>query len=126
MRTAKYFLMAVLTLGLAASLGMFRAADDKPKYTIEEIMEKAHKGKPSLWKKVVDGKASDDEKKQLLGLYEDLAKNKPEKGSQDDWKKRTSQIVKAAKNVVADKEGATKELGKAVNCKGCHQLHKGD
>ncbi len=39
MRTVKYFMMAVLTTGLVAGLGMFRAADDKPKYNIEEIME---------------------------------------------------------------------------------------
>ena len=126
MRTAKYFLMSVLTLGLAASLGMFRAADDKPKFSIDEIMDKAHKGKPSLWKKVVDGKASPEEKKELLGLYEDLAKNKPEKGSQEDWKKRTGNMIKAAKDVVAAKDGATKALGKAVNCKACHELHKSD
>jgi hypothetical protein len=126
MRTVKYFLMAVLTLGLAASLGMFRAADDKPKYTIEEIMEKAHKGKPSLLKKVVEGKASKDEKSQLLEYYQELSKNKPEKGDAGDWKKRTGSLVKVAKDVVAGKEGATKVLGKTANCKACHELHKPD
>jgi hypothetical protein len=127
MRTVKYFLMAVLATGLAAGLGVFGAADDaKPKYTIEEVMEKAHQGKPSLFKQVVSGKADADQKKQLLELYAELAKNKPEKGELADWKKRTSSMVKAAKDVVANKEGADKELAKAVNCKGCHQLHKGD
>jgi hypothetical protein len=126
MRTAKYFLMSVLTLGLAASLGMFRAADDKPKYSIEEIMEKAHKGKPSLWKKVVDGKASKDDKQQLLEYYQELAKNKPEKGDAGDWKKRTSNLVKAAKDAVEGKAGSNKEVAKAANCKACHELHKPD
>ena len=127
MRTVKYFLMAVLATGLAAGLGVFGAAEDaKPKYTIEEVMEKAHQGKPSLFKQVVTGKADADQKKMLLEYYEALAQNKPEKGELADWKKRTSAMVKAAKDVAADKEGATKELAKATNCKGCHQLHKGD
>jgi hypothetical protein len=129
MRTMKYGLMAVLTMGLLAGLTLFRAADDKPKYTIEEIMGKAHKGsktKPSLFKQVVDGKANNDQKKQLLEYYQELAKNKPEKGDLGDWKKRTGAMIKATKDVVADKDGARKELAKAVNCKACHELHKED
>lgn len=127
MRTVKYFLSAVLATGLAAGLGVFGAAEDaKPKYSIEEVMEKAHQGKPSLFKQVVSGKADADKKKMLLEYYEALSQNKPEKGELADWKKRTGALVKAAKDVVADKEGATKELAKAANCKGCHQLHKGD
>jgi hypothetical protein len=130
MRTLKFFLMALLTLGLVASLSLFQAADDaKPKFTIEEIMEKAHKkrdGGPSLFQQVVKGKASEAEKKQLLEYYQELAKNKPEKGELNDWKKRTTGMIKAAKDIVADKDGATKELGKAANCKACHELHKED
>jgi hypothetical protein len=126
MRTVKYFGMAVLTMGMLAGLGMFRAADDKAKYSIEEVMEKAHKGKPSLFKQVVDGKASDEQKKELVELYEALAKNKPEKGSEDDWKKRTSAMVKSAKEVAGGNGGAARQLAKAANCKGCHELHKGE
>jgi hypothetical protein len=127
MRTAKYFGMAVLTLGLIAGLGMFRAADEaKPKYTIEEVMEKAHKGKSSLLKQVMTGKASDEQKKQLVEYYEELAKNKPEKGSAEDWKKRTTALVKASKEVAGGNESAKPQLGKAANCKACHEAHKGD
>jgi cytochrome c553 len=131
MRTAKYFVMAVMGLGLVAGLGVFRAADDdKPKFTIEEIMEKAHKapkkGQPSLLKKVVDGNASDEQKKQLVEYYEALAKNKPEKGSEDDWKKRTATMLTAAKKVAKGDDEARPQLGRAVNCKSCHQLHKPD
>jgi hypothetical protein len=125
MRTVKKFLLATLTLGVLGGLATYQAADtEKPKYSIEEIMDKAHKGKNSLLKKVVTGKADGDQKKELLGLYQDLAKNKPEKGSQDDWKKRTTAMVGAAKDVVDDKPGAAGKLGKTVNCKGCHELHK--
>lgn len=127
MRTVKYFTMAVMTMGLVAGLGVFQAADQaKPKYSIEEIMEKAHKGKSSLFKQVVGGKANAEQKKQLLDYYEELAKNKPEKGSEADWKKRTGTIVKEAREVVAEKDGATGRLAKAANCGACHKLHKPD
>ncbi len=128
MRATKYFLASVMTMGLAAGLGVFGAADDaKPKYTIEEIMEKAHKPpKKSLFFQVKNGTASAEQKKELLELYQELAKNKPPKGDLGDWKKRTNAIVKAAKNVVADKQGAVNELTKATSCAKCHQLHKED
>lgn len=128
MQTAKYFVMAVMGLGLVAGLGVFRAADEaKPKYEIEEIMEKAHKPpKSSLFVQVKNGKATAAQKKQLLELYEELAKNKPPKGSPEDWKKRTSALVKSAKDVVNEKEGARQELAKAANCGACHKVHKED
>ena len=127
MRTAKYFVMAVMTMGLMAGLGVFWAADEaKPKYDIEEIMEKAHKGKPSLLKQVTEGKASEAQKKQLVEYYEALAKNKPEKGSEADWKKRTTALVKAAKQVANGNAAARQQLGRAASCKACHQAHKPD
>ncbi len=129
MRTVKYFTMAVLTMGLLAGLSYFKAADEKAKLSIEEIMEKAHKGKGSLVNQVKSGKASAEQKKELLSYYEELAKNpapKSDKGSPADWKKRTGALVKAAKDVVADKEGATKELAAAANCAKCHQIYKED
>jgi hypothetical protein len=126
MRTTKYFLMAMMTVGLAAGLGVFQAAEDaKPKYEIEEIMEKAHKGEPSLLKQVLDGKASDEQKKQLVEYYEALAKNKPEKGSEAEWKKRTTALVTAAKDVAKGNAAARQQLGQAAKCKACHQAHKG-
>jgi hypothetical protein len=128
MRTAKYFGMAVLTLGLAAGLGMFQAADEaKPKYDIEEIMEKAHKPpKNSLLVQVKTGKANAEQKKELLELYQELAKNKPEKGDLKDWQKRTNALVKAAKDVVDGKEGSLAKLGTAANCAACHKIHRGE
>lgn len=126
----KYFLMALMTLGLAAGLGVFRAADDaKPKYDIEEIMQKAHKapkGKKSLLQQVAGGKASEKQKKQLLEYYEELAKNKPPKGSQKDWKKRTDALISATKNCIDGKAGAGKALSNAAKCGDCHKAHKED
>ncbi len=128
MRTMKYFAMAMMALGLAAGLGVFRAADDaKPKYDIEEIMEKAHGGKAnSLYNKVRTGKANAEQKKQLLEYYQELAKNKPPKGDLKDWQKRTKALVKAAQDVVDGKQGAAQSLTKAAQCGACHKLHKED
>lgn len=128
MLTTKYFLTAVLALGLAAGLGVFGAVDDaKPKYDIEEIMDKAHKPpKNSLLKQVASGKASAEQKKQLLELYQELGKNKPEKGDLKHWKKLTTTLAKSAQDVVDGKKGATQALTKAANCKACHSVHKGN
>lgn len=128
MRTTKYFVMTMMTMGLVAGLGVFRAAEEAaPKYDIGEIMEKAHRPKnKSLFDQVKKGTASAAQKKELLELYEDLAKNKPEKNAGAEWKKRTDALVMAAKDVVADKPGATAALTKAANCGNCHKAHKGD
>ena len=115
-------ILAAGALAFVALVGLnLRAADDpKP---IKEIMGKAHKD--GLLKKVSSGKASDDEKKELLALYEDLAKNKPPMGDEADWKTKTEAMVKAAKAVVdtGDKKSQN-ALAKTVNCAACHKLHK--
>jgi hypothetical protein len=130
MRTMKFFLMSVLTMGLAAGLGVFGAADDaKPKYDIEEIMQKAHKapkGKLSLYMQVAKGIADEARKKQLLEYYQELAKNKPPKGDQSDWDKRTAALISAAKDAVAGKPNAGKALQSAAKCMDCHKAHRED
>ncbi len=124
MRTTKFFVLAAaVAVGAVAGLGAYRADDVKD---IETIMDKAHKGDPSLYKQVVTGKASKDDQKLLLALYTDLGKNKPPKGTESDWKKKCDALVAAAKDVVADKPNATKALAAAANCKACHSVHKPD
>jgi hypothetical protein len=124
----KLLVLTVLA-GAMAGLGVY-AADDKPQHDIDSVMDTAHKpkkgGGPSLFRKITEGKASKEEQKQLLSLYQDLAKNKPPKGSEQDWKDRTSKMIAAARNVVDDKPGAARALKQTVNCKACHDLHKGD
>jgi hypothetical protein len=107
-----------LGLGLLAGWGLVvEAADDaKPKHTISEVMIEAHK--KGLLTKVVSGKASDAEKKQLCELYESLAANKPPKGSAVEWKSKTDAIVAACK------KGDPKALKAAVNCGVCHKAHR--
>lgn len=107
----------LVMIGLGMTTWMAAQAADKPKHSIKEVMKIAHKG--GLMKKVADGNASDEEKKQLVELYESLAANKPPKGDDADWKMRTDALLTAAK--AAD----GKALQKAANCKACHEAHKG-
>ncbi len=89
---------------------------DKEPASIKVVMQKAMKG--GLCGKVASGKASDEEKAQLVALFTDLAANKCPKGDADDWKERTQALLKAAKS------GDAKALKKAADCKGCHSTHK--
>jgi hypothetical protein len=123
MRTLKFFGIAVLSLGLLANLFATRADEaDKPMHTIKEIMKIAHK--QGLFKKVIDGNASDAEKKELADLYADLVKNTPQKGSPESWKEKTGAVAAASKDVVAGKPDSAVELKKANNCGACHKAHK--
>lgn len=118
-------LVALVVVGGLALLWNLnsRAADDKKPAPIKEVMKTCMKG--GLCKKVADGKASDEEKKKLVAMFEDLSKNKPPKGDEESWKKLTSALVDAAKACAEGKEGAGAALGKAANCAGCHKGHKG-
>jgi hypothetical protein len=118
------FLSTVLCAGvaLALCLGSPHAGEKKePKYTIKEVMKKAHKG--GLLKTVAAGDASEAERKELLELYTALSQNKPPKGSEEDWKKKTGAMVKGAKAAVKD-AAAGKKLANIVKCGACHKAHK--
>jgi hypothetical protein len=122
----------VVPLGLAAvavfgfaTLGIFGAADEKPKYSIKEVMKGAHSGDPKLCAKVATGKASKEEKEQLVAYYTALTGNKPPKGDAGSWKEKTEALVSAAKACLAGDADGPKKLGTAVNCKNCHSVHKG-
>ena len=84
----------------------------------------AHKGKDSLLEKIKGGKASDDEKKKLHGLYEALAAFKPPMGDEKSWKDKTEALVAASKEVVEKKDGSLDKLKTASDCKACHSVHR--
>jgi hypothetical protein len=110
-----------LIAGAAAIFGLVFLLDGsvhggKDAVSIKVVMQKAMKG--GLCGKVASGKASDEEKKQLIALFTDLAQDKPPKNDDQDWKDRTKALLDAAK---AD-DG--KALKKAADCKGCHSNHK--
>ncbi len=93
--------------------------DKKPKYTVKQVM-KAHK--KGLHKKVISGRASEEEVKALVEYYTALAANPSPSDNKGDWKKRTGTILKIVKTAKAGKK--TPGLGKAINCKACHSIHK--
>src|SRR5581483_6887309 len=124
MRAGLRFGVAALAVAVAG-LTVFAAAEEKPKYDIETIMKKAHAKDTGIYRKVVAGKASDAEKKDLVELYTELGKNKPPKGDDKSWKEKTEALVSAAKEVADGKDGGVKSLQKAANCMSCHKVHKG-
>ncbi len=126
MRQGLRFGATALLVSAFVGMTVLGAADEKPKLDIEKIMEKAHDKDDGILKIVVNGKATDAQKKELLELYVELGKNKPPKGDAKSWKTKTDALVLAAKEVVAGKEDGIKDLKKATNCKACHAIHKGD
>jgi hypothetical protein len=127
-------LLAVVVLGVAMGTAWsFSGAaqkDDKDKdkekkYTIKEVMKKAHAAKDAILKKVQADKATKDEMKELLAMYKSLEVNKPPKGDEAEWKKRTKALVEAANAAIAEKKDAKDLLKKATNCAECHKAHKG-
>jgi cytochrome c556 len=115
--------LALLAGAILATLAV-QANDDKPKYTIREIMKKAHSGKTNLPKKLILGQINDDEKTKLIEYYEALGKNQPPKGSAEDWQKRTSKLLAAAKAAMDGGQAEKAKFRKAVDCASCHNAHK--
>ncbi len=108
-------MLASAMLFAVVSVSVTAADDEKPKYTIKEVM-KLHKEK--LHEKFQKGEASKDEVAKLQEAYEAMGKNEPPKGDKEEWKKKSEALVKAVKD---DDKDAFK---KAVNCGDCHSAHK--
>lgn len=113
-------LAIVLVSGLGAWAVSFRPAP-APK-TIKEVMKIAHKD--GLLKKITDGAASDDEKKQFLDLYIDMLEGKPPKGELNEWHLTAGRATISAAKVVLGREGAIDELKTTTDCKACHSKFK--
>ena len=123
------YITSILIVPLATAaltLGLFSVVNGqaKPKYTIKQIMKDALKG--GLAKKVVGGEATEKEKIQFLDYAISLYENKPKKGEAASWTRLTGDLVTAAAKVAIDPKASTAALGKAVNCKACHNKHKYD
>jgi hypothetical protein len=119
----KLFAASVVVACAMVVLTMSSRAQDDKKIAIKEVMKVAMKG--GLVTKVVEGKATEEEKKKLAGLIAALHENKPPKGEQSSWDAKTKALVDAANDVLAGKEGAGAKLKAAADCKGCHSAHKG-
>jgi len=126
----KSLLTLVITGSLAfGSLISIPAQDQEetslePEYSISEIMERAHKGRDALGRKVQKGEASAEEKTELLRLYVDLLDNDPPQGDKETWEKLCKDIIVATSRIIIDQEGAADEFKSAINCKACHDEYK--
>lgn len=125
--------VALAAFAVTVGVGSLTAADEKVP-TVSEIMKVGHAGGKSLINKVkaaVKGEKWDDAKvpADALKVFGDaLGKSKPEKGTEESWKKLAA---KYKDSTAAVAEGVTKKdaaavtaaLGK-INCKECHDAHK--
>jgi hypothetical protein len=112
--SAAVFVVGGVLIGLAA--------EGKAKYTIKQVMKDAHKD--GLLKKVTEGGSSRTDQEKLLDLYVSLWEQKPPKGEEASWAKKTGDLVVGAAKVVLGQEGAAAALKATVNCKACHDSHK--
>ena len=136
------FLAGVVALAVAAGPGPAQDKGDKKKYaTIGQIMKKGHGAKGLL--KGIDAEAKggkwDDATNDaaLLKTFgENLGKMKPEKGSDESWKKLTDKYMEQTADVAEavgkkDAKGVKAALAaltgvKNANCNECHAAHKAD
>lgn len=98
----------------------------KPKYTIGEVMEKAHKGDTALVRKVQAGKASKEELAQILEYYKALIGQDPPKGDTKSWRAKTHALVEATEALAKGDPKGQSAFKAAVNCKACHSAHRAD
>ncbi|GIW89144.1 MAG: hypothetical protein KatS3mg108_3468 [Isosphaeraceae bacterium] len=92
--------------------------------TIKEVMKVAMKG--GLAKKVASGQASAEQQRELVRLMEALAANKPPRGEASSWESKTAALIDASRGVLEGKPDAAEALKRAINCKACHDAHKGE
>ena len=121
----KKLMSALLAVGMVVgglAAWEAKAEEDAEKPNIKKVMQSCMKG--GLCKKVADGKASEEEKAQLLVNFKSLAAAKPPKGEEASWNAKTKVLVEGAQAAVDGKENAGALLKKAANCMACHKAHK--
>lgn len=94
----------------------------KPKFTTAEVMKKGMK--EQLWRKAAEGTADQQQKTVLVEMFTALKQNKPPRGDEKSWQAKTDALIAAAKAVAAGEDKAGEKLTAAVNCSGCHKVHK--
>ncbi|MFO0960921.1 MAG: hypothetical protein U0800_26365 [Isosphaeraceae bacterium] len=118
---SKWVVAGAMFLGCVVAMTGLSLASP-PDEATKKVMKDAMKS--GLYKKVVSGKGSGEDKKELLDLFETLAKSKPAKGGEGDWKNKTGALLEAAKEAAEDKPTASAKLKTAGDCKSCHDAHK--
>lgn len=92
--------------------------------TISDVMNQANKGQDSLLKAVLGGEATEEQKQELVRLYEALPGQKPPMGPEEEWVMKTDALVAAAKAVAEGQEDGLQQLRQASNCKACHSTFR--
>jgi hypothetical protein len=108
-----------------ASLTLFSVADENYEI-IEKVMKKGMKGDDSPLALVLDGKASDDQTKELTALILTMKGTKAPVGDQAKYETLVAELIGAMEAVGGGDKGddAINRLDKASNCKACHTDHK--
>jgi hypothetical protein len=115
-RTLTQSLVAALALSGISAFGS---------EVIEESMKKFHKGETALCKEVGAGTASASDLDAILKSYQAIAKETPPKGTSASWKEKCDALIKAVTALKGGDKSAAAAYKKAVNCKACHDVHKG-
>jgi len=119
------FLCSAVFATVALTTGV-RAEEDGPIAKSMKYTHKAPKGEKKISEKIIEGTASEEEIKKTLELYKAALDEKPPKGEQAAYKEKMTKLIAATEDVAAKKDGAAAEYKTAVNCKACHNDHKGD
>jgi hypothetical protein len=110
---------------LVASLVLGTVTTGLADEAIKSAMKKYHKGEESLSKKVGAGEASPGELSDILKSYEAMAKATPPKGATTSWDTKTQALIDAVKGLQKGDASSKGKFKLAVNCKACHDIHKG-
>ena len=89
--------------------------------SMKTVMQKGFKGDNSLLKKILEERATQDEKALFVTYVETLPGFMPKKGT--GWSKKASAVVHAAKAILDGSDGLD-ALKTATNCRSCHEPHK--
>lgn len=119
----------VATLMAGSAFTWQLQAADANDEVIKKVMKtyhKAPKGEDPICKKAVDGKASVEEIKKLVAACKSLTTVKPPKGDETSWKEKTTKLLAAAEGLEKGGAEAQAKYKAAVDCKGCHSVHKPD
>jgi len=108
-----------------AALTVFSVADENHE-TIEKVMKEGMKGDESPLALVLDGKASDEQTRELTALILTMKGTKAPVGEQSGYEAKVTELIAAMEAVGGGDKGddAINRLDKASNCKACHSDHK--
>lgn len=113
-------LIALFSTGVA----LVRAADQPPKYSVEEIMKAVFKGDDSIAKKVGRGKGTTADLAKLEEYVASLPANDAPQGDPAGWKKKTTAVLDAVTALQAGKPDALAQFNQATDCKSCHSVYR--